>query len=174
MSMLGATRLLLNRGAAATASRKLVTHTTAPAASNLSAIAQTQKPFFLQNAQIARCFSSGANAAGVQKFADEAFEFFDDNGDGFIVYSELEKAYLEKRAASQLARMFSKNGLATKGITFDLIEDMDLITAYKNGDVVALNNKITRDDFGKWVENFLENYEKFAPDATDGQQDHHE
>eukprot|EP00392_Amoebophrya_sp_AT5.2_P002328 g2333.t1 len=126
-----------------------------------------------------RCFSSSATSdapdpAAVQAFADQCFEFFDENHDGFIVYSELEKAYTEKRAASMMARLFATNGLATKGITFDLIEDMDLMHAYKNKEIVALNNKISRDDFGQWVNNFMENYDKFQPDSLEGAQDQHE
>lgn len=56
-----------------------------------------------------------------RQFIEAAFDMFDENGDGVLVWSELEQAYLHKRAGSEMARLFAIHGLADKGLTFKVL-----------------------------------------------------
>ncbi len=65
------------------------------------------------------------------------------------------------------------HGLASKGLTFEIIQAMDLLTAYKEGRVKVVDGVISRGDFDTWVRGFVAQYEQ-VEDQSHGQQDEHE
>lgn len=55
-----------------------------------------------------------------------------------------------------------------------LIDDMDLMEAYRTGKVEVVNNCISREAFDCWVADFVRNYNEGGTDHLEGAQEEHE
>ena len=81
----------------------------------------------------------------------------------------------------QVARIFEESGLGGKGVTWEMLEYMDLIKAVKDGKVQMVagsdgqaSGTISREEFKKWAEDLVNFHDKNSTDELPGHQDHHE
>lgn len=104
----------------------------------------------------------------------KSFHLFDLNGDSKITLHEVERAYLHKSAGSQVVRLLEESGsLGGKGVrTWELLEDFDLLRAWKQGEVQTVGDPpvVLELQFKNWMTGVLEAHAKRA-DALEGAQD---
>ena len=111
------------------------------------------------------------------QFIKRSFQLFDLNSDKKIELHEVETAYLHNSAGSHVVRMLEETGeLGGKGVTWELLEDFDLIRAWKNnqiqttGELAGEDPVVFEPQFTRWMTGVLDAH-MGRKDALEGAQD---
>ena len=73
-----------------------------------------------------------------------------------------------------MVRAFEQCGLGGRGVTWEMLEEMDLIKSVKQGKIKVSGKEnvfVSKGAFEKWCENLADVYDENVPDQLYGAQD---
>lgn len=84
------------------------------------------------------------------------------------------QAYLNHAAGAEMVRLVEKYALGGKGVTWELLDLLDISKAVREGNVrTNSNGNVEKEAFNEWLENAMDKYEGFT-DSLEGAQIEHE